>query len=270
MVQNNADENFSRNRTKQGGEGQRWFADRYARNARFVADLGAPLLDMLAPRAGERILDLGCGDGALTLRIAEAGAEVVAVDSAADEISTARALGLDAHVMDGHALKFDAEFDGILTNAALHWMTRPDAVIDGMWRALRSGGRLVGEMGGAGNVATIFNAMVDAMAQRGVKGRAVSPWYFPTPEDYRARLEAAGFEVEAIELIPRPTVLPGKMEAWLETFGEAFLHAMPEEDRPAILAEITEAVRPALFEPEGRWVADYVRLRFRARKPEAA
>ena len=124
--------------------------------------------------------------------------------------------------------------------------------------------------GGAGNVATIFNAMVDAMARRGVEGRAVSPWYFPTPEDYRARLEAAGFEVEAIELIPRPTVLPGKMEAWLETFGEAFLHAMPEEDRPAILAEITEAVRPALFEPEGRWVADYVRLRFRARKPEAA
>ena len=83
-------------------------------------------------------------------------------------------------------------------------------------------------------------------------------------------LEAAGFEVETIALIPRPTVLPGEMEAWLETFCEAFLHAMPDEDRPAILSEVTQAVRPALFEPEGRWVADYVRLRFLARKPEAA
>ena len=107
-------------------------------------------------------------------------------------------------------------------------------------------------------------------ARRGIDGEAASPWYFPTPEEYRARLEAAGFEVETIALIPRPTVLPGKMEAWLETFGEAFLHAMPEEDRPVILSEVTEAVRPALFEPEGRWIADYVRLRFYARKSATA
>jgi len=225
---------------------------------------------MLAPRAGERILDLGCGDGALTVKIVKAGADVVAVDAAADQVAAARALGLDAHVADGHALEFDAEFDGILTNAALHWMTRPDEVIDGMWRALRPGGRLVGEMGGAGNVATIFDAVIAAMARRGVDGAAASPWFFPTPEDYRARLAAAGFEVETIALIPRPTVLPVEMEAWLETFCEAFLHAMPDEDRPAILSEVTEAVRPALFEPEGRWVADYVRLRFCARKPATA
>lgn len=248
---------------------QRWDPERYARNARFVADLALPLLDMLAPAAGERILDLGCGDGALALRIAETGACVVAVDSSPRQVEAARARGLDARVMDGHALAFDAAFDGILTNAALHWMTRPDAVIDGMWRALRPGGRLIGEMGGEGNVAGITAALLRALAARGIDGESLFPWYFPAPEEYAGRLEARGFRIEAIERIERPTPLPGPLSDWLETFAESFLLAVPAGLRPGFVAEVVEDLAPELRSESGEWVADYVRLRFAARRPAA-
>jgi SAM-dependent methyltransferase len=246
---------------------QRWEPGRYARNGRFVADLGAPLLDLLAPRPGERILDLGCGDGALTRKIADAGADVVGVDASAEQIAAARALGLDARVADGHVLPFDGEFDAILSNAALHWMKRPDAVIAGMWRALKPGGRVVGEMGGRGNVSTIHRALIAAMTRRGLDGEAATPWYFPGLEDYGAKIRAAGFVVESIDLFERPTPLPGDVSAWLETFAESFIHAVPASDRPAFVAEVVAAVRPKLFDPARGWVADYVRLRFVARRP---
>ncbi len=246
---------------------QRWLADRYAENARFVADLGAPLLDMLAARPGERILDLGCGDGALTEKIAATGARVVGVDASADQIAACRARGLDARVVDGHALGFEAAFDAILTNAALHWMRRPDEVAAGMYRALVPGGRLIGEMGGSGNVAIITGELMAAMTRRGIDGEAAFPWYFPGPDEYAAKLAAAGFTVESIALIDRPTPLPGDIAGWLATFAEAFVLAVPEPMRAELIDEVREALRPRLVDDAGVWVADYVRLRFRAVKP---
>ncbi len=244
---------------------QSWNPERYARNARFVAELGAPLLDLLAARLGERILDLGCGDGALTEKIAATRAEVVGVDASAEQVAAARARGLDARVMDGEALAFDREFDGVLSNAALHWMKRPDAVLAGVARALKPGGRFVAEMGGAGNVAAVRDAIGAEMAARGLDAAACDPWYFPTPAEYRARLEAAGFAVGEIALIPRPTPIPGDIAAWLETFGESFLAALRERDRPGFVDAVRTALAPRLRGPQGGWVVDYVRLRFAAR-----
>jgi trans-aconitate methyltransferase len=245
---------------------QSWDPERYARNARFVSDLGAPVVELLAPRAGERILDLGCGDGALTEQLAALGCVVVGVDASAAQIAAARARGCDAQVMDATALTFVDEFDAVFSNAALHWVKNADVMLAGVARALRRPGRFVAELGGFGCVETIRTALHAALTRRGIAATLHDPWYFPTPEDYRARLAAAGFTVDSIALIPRPTPLPGDVTGWLETFAESFTSALPPGERPAFLDEVRERLRPDLCDANGQWHADYVRLRFAARK----
>ncbi|UEM22442.1 class I SAM-dependent methyltransferase [Skermanella mucosa] len=249
------------------GPSQRWDACGYAENARFVADLGLPVVDLLAPRPGERILDLGCGDGALTEKLAAAGCRVVGVDASPELTVAARARGIEVHLMDGHALAVGGGFDAVFSNAALHWMLRPDDVIAGVWNALRPGGRFVGEFGGAGNVARIVDALEAALDRRGIDGKAANPWFFPTPADYAARLAAAGFQVRSCELIERPTPLPTGMAGWLATFAGSFLAAVPEGERSAVLNEVMAAIAPHLLKSDGTWYADYVRLRFAADRP---
>jgi len=243
---------------------QSWHAAGYALNARFVADLGAAVLELLDPKAGERILDLGCGDGALTEKLIAAGAAVIGVDASADMIAAARARGIDARVMDGEALTFAAEFDAVFSNAAMHWMRQPQLVIAGVRRALRPGGRFVGEFGGFGNVAALRTAMWAVVGHRGIDAAKLDPWYYPTPEEYGELLGAAGFLVERIGLIQRPTPLPTGMRGWLATFGDSFLKALPEADRESARDEVVELLRPSLCDFKGRWIADYVRIRFAA------
>ena len=242
-----------------------WDPVQYQRNAGFVPQLGESLLRLLAPRAGKRILDLGCGDGALTRHLVDAGCTVVGVDASAEMIAAARARGIDAHVMDGHALHFEAPFDAVFSNAALHWMTEPDAVLAGVHRALVPGGRFVGEFGGHGNVGRIVAALSQALADR--RADTACPWYFPRPQAYRARLEAAGLVVDTIESFARPTPLPGDVGGWLQTFGKPYLSRLPAGSREACVAELVETLRSDLCDEAGRWHADYVRLRFVAHRP---
>lgn len=243
-----------------------WSADKYEANARFVTDLAGPVVALLAPRPGEEILDLGCGDGPLTQALAGQGAHVRGVDASADMVAGAVARGVDAQVMDGHALTFKAEFDAVFSNAALHWMTDPDAVIAGAHRALRPGGRFVAEQGGMGNVAAIRTALIAVLARRGVETDLKNIWYFPSVEEQTMRLTAAGFSVEYCELIPRPTPVAAGMEAWVETLAAPALAVLPEADRAAARAEAATLVAPALCDAQGNWTADYVRIRFKAVK----
>ena len=245
---------------------QLWDPARYARNARFVAELGLPVVELLAPQPGERILDLGCGDGALTEKLAALGCQVLGVDASPEQVAAARARGMDARVVDADDLPFHEGFDAVFSNAALHWMPRPDAVIAGVWRALVPGGRFVAECGGHGNIARIRAALYAALEGRGIDPRPLDPWYFPTVEEYRARLERQAFRVESIALFPRPTALPGDIIPWLETFAGSFLAAVPASERPALLAELRQALLPDLCDKSGHWTADYVRLRFAATK----
>ena len=244
-------------------EGQRWNPEEYARNARFVSDLGEPVLDLLAPVEGERVLDLGCGDGVLTRKICEAGCAVVAVDSSTEQVAAARAQGLDARVEDAESLPFDREFEAVFSNAVLHWVKDHDAMLEGVSRALVPRGRFVAELGGAGCVQEIRSALHASLNGRGVDADALDPWFFPTPSEYEVLLSRHGFTVDSLELFPRPTPLPGDVSGWLETFAQPFLGGVPEHERRNVIDEVRESLRPKLYTKGQGWVADYVRLRFR-------
>lgn len=238
-----------------------WTSDSYREHAAYVPGLGAAVLDLLAPRAGERILDVGCGEGALTQQIADRGAIVVGIDSSQDMIDAARARGLDARLGDAEALAFDDEFDAAFSNAALHWVRDHDALLDGIARALRRGGRFVAEFGGHGNIAAIEAAIENVLARRGLPPRVRR--YYPGADEYRARLTAHGFTVRQIALIPRPTPLPTGIRGWLAIFERSTLDRLGGDAEPA-LDEIEERLRPAIRDATGVWTADYVRLRFSA------
>jgi trans-aconitate methyltransferase len=245
---------------------QTWDAANYAQQGRFVADLAGGVFELLAPQAGERILDLGCGDGALTAKIAAAGAEVIGVDSSPSMVEAARARQLDARLLNAESLPFEAEFDAVFSNAALHWVREQGAMLAGVHRALKPGGRFVAEMGGFGNIASIRVALAGVLRQWGLDAYAMDNNFFPAVADYHGRLEAAGFSVETIGLIPRPTPLPeAGMRGWLETFRRGLLDQLPESRRERALEETVALLKPVLHSVEGGWVADYVRLRFLAR-----
>jgi SAM-dependent methyltransferase len=257
------------NLSSQSAPSQSWSAAAYAANAHFVPALGQPVLELLQPRPGERILDLGCGDGVLTEKLAALGAKVIGVDSSPDMIAAACGRGIDARMMDARSLTFENEFDAVFSNAVLHWVKDdPDAPIYSAFRALVPGGRFVGEMGGQGCVAAVTVALMAALERRGILNAAAwIPWYFPTVDEYEMRLRRAGFMPQSVQLIPRPTPLPTGMRGWLETFANPFCGAVAQRERDDFLDEVTSLLKPVLCDAQGRWTADYMRLRFAAIKP---
>jgi SAM-dependent methyltransferase len=246
---------------------QTWDASLYAGNGRFVALLADSLVETLQPNPGERILDLGCGDGFLTRRIAESGATMVGVDSSPQMIAAAKERGVDARFASGEALPFDREFDAVFSNAALHWMNDQDAVLECVYRALKQGGRFVAECGGHGNIAAIRVALLAVLIPRAIPAERIDSNRFFTSTEYRARLESQGFLVEQITLTPRPTPLPSGMADWLQTFCSSVFEQLPACERPDAIEQIVRLLKPVLCDGEGNWTADYMRLRFVARKP---
>jgi SAM-dependent methyltransferase len=254
-----------------------WSPTDYATNAAFVPALGAAALELLAPRPGEFIVDLGCGDGALTQKIAEAGARVIGLDASEAMVEAARGRGVDAFVADAQALDLEGQatrfgqFDAAFSNAALHWMLDPDAVASGVFAILKPGGRFVGEMGGAGNIATLRGGIREELGARGFALPAEDPQWYPTREEFVRLYACAGFTGIQAQLIQRPTPLPpGGVAAWVKTFRAGMLDiaGVARADRDEVAAAVEARVQPSLQQADGSWVADYVRLRFTMRKPE--
>ena len=223
--------------------------------------LGGAALDLLAPRPGETILDVGCGDGTLTLRIKEAGAEVVGIDNSLSMIGAAKAKGLDARLMDAADLRFSEAFDAAFSNATLHWVLDKERAARAIWFALKAGGRFVGEMGGAGNLAALRRHLDDELVARGFGPPTYASNWYPTPQEFADIYEAAGFRDVDAELIERPTELEHGVEGWVTVFRAGWLDraGVPLEQRPAIAAAVARR--------HGSNIADYVRLRFTMRKP---
>ncbi|HEY6847550.1 MAG TPA: methyltransferase domain-containing protein [Terracidiphilus sp.] len=243
---------------------QTWDAQTYGLNGAFVHELAGGVLEWLAAKPGEKILDLGCGDGQLTQRIAATGADVLGVDASADMVRAARERGVVADLGDAQQLPYaDQTFDAVFSNAALHWVRDQDAMIAQIDRVLKPGGRFVAEMGGHGNVAAIRVALMAVLARHGYGDSGDGVNYFPTAESYTLRLEKQGYQVQRIALIPRPTPLPKSgMTEWLRTFRRGVLEGVPEQLRAQVVEETATLLEPVLRDEQGNWVADYVRLRF--------
>lgn len=253
-----------------------WSPSDYASNAGFVPALGAAALALLDPQPGEFILDVGCGDGQLTSRIAAAGARVIGLDASTEMVEAARARGVDAFVADAQALGLDeqaarfGQFDAAFSNAALHWMLDPDAVASGIFSLLRPSGRFVGEMGGKGNVAALRAGIRAELRERGYPVPDDDPQWYPSVETFVRLYACAGFTRIEAQLIPRPTPLPSGVAGWVKTFRAGWLDVaeVPESEKDAVAAAVEARLQPQLQQPDGSWVADYVRLRFTMRKPD--
>jgi SAM-dependent methyltransferase len=243
---------------------QTWNPETYEQNAAFVPGLGAGVLEWLAAQPGERILDLGCGDGQLTERIAASGASVTAIDASPQMVAAARARGVAAQEGTAESLPYaDQSFDAVFSNAVLHWVHKQDEMMKQVHRVLRPGGRFVAEMGGHGNIAAIRVAFAAVLARYGYADLGDRDNYYPTAETYTRRLQQHGFTVARIHFFPRPTPLPASgMNGWLNTFCRGTLDVLPEPLRDTVVEETVALLAPALRDEEGHWTADYVRLRF--------
>lgn len=246
---------------------QTWDPQAYGENGAFVHGLAGGVLEWLAPQQGEHILDLGCGDGQLTARIAPSGAKVVGLDASPQMAAAARTRGIEVEEGNAESLPFaDAAFDAVFSNAALHWVHDQEAMLAEVHRVLKPGGRFVAEMGGMGNIAAIRVALMAVMSRHGYDGREDNVNYYPTPDAYSRRLERNGFKVKRIALIPRPTPLAdGGMRGWINTFRRGVLDTLPEAMREKVVEESAALLEPVLRDEDGNWTADYVRLRFIAR-----
>jgi trans-aconitate methyltransferase len=239
----------------------KWDAADYTRVGAFVAELGGAALDLLEPQAGERILDIGCGEGTLTKKIMERGATVLGVDSSPEMIAAARNSGVDALLLPAEDMQFYAEFDAAFSNATLHWVLQKQQAARAIFRALKPGGRFAGEMGGEGNIARLQQFVDEAMILRGYAPPVEAHNWYPAPEEFAEVYEAAGFREIDAGLIERPTPLAHGVAAWVTTFRKGWLDraGVPEEERAELAASVADRF--------GDNAADYVRLRFIMRKP---
>ncbi len=244
-----------------------WDPARYQDQHSFVWRYGANLVESLNPQPGERILDLGCGTGQLSARIARSGATVVGLDNSAEMLAEARKNYPDLEFVSGDAAGFGVSepFDAVFSNAALHWVQDAEGAAKSIAQALRASGRFVAEFGGKGNIASVQAAL---RAVLGPSADDESPWYYPSVGEYTALVERHGFEVRDASLFDRPTPLEGEdgMANWLRMFTGTYLRKFPSERADHIVRELVEYLRPTQYR-NGTWTVDYRRLRVACVRP---
>lgn len=266
-----------------------WTPSAYNASASFVPLLTQEIMQWLDPQATDTILDLGCGDGFLTAKIAERSARVDGFDASPSLIEAGQSIygtasNLSWHVLDCRYLESskdvkEGEYNKVFSNAALHWILRDAAtrmsVLRAVYRTLRPGGLFVFEMGGAGNVADVHAALLAALVHQGIsieKAREASPWFFPSEQLMKKMLEETGFQVQRSKLEYRPTKLTtekeGGIEGWVRLMGAQLLEILDtDEKREAVVREVCDILKTILtHEEDGSMYLGYVRLKVVARK----
>ena len=243
----------------------KWNAENYNKHADFVSNLALPVVDLLNPKENEKILDLGCGDGTLAVEIEKFNTKVIAVDLSESMVEKTKEKEIEAYVMSATELPFEDEFDAVFSNAVLHWVKEPETAITKISNALKTNGRFIAEFGGYGNIKYLTDAMQEVFDKNKEYGEFNNPWYFSKDTDYKQILEANGFEVEYIELIPRPTKVDD-IANWLDIFANGIVSHLTKEQQSSFKQEVREILKPKIYSDKDGWMADYVRLRLKAKK----
>ncbi|MFT8322727.1 MAG: methyltransferase domain-containing protein [Bacillus sp. (in: firmicutes)] len=242
-----------------------WNANLYDSNHAFVSKYGNDVVELLAPQKKERILDLGCGTGDLAKKLQDGYIDIIGVDKSEQMILQARSKypTIPFYVQDATELEYDDEFDAVFSNAALHWMKKPEDVLQCIYKSLKQGGRFVAEFGGKGNVQSITDGVIHSMQEAGVEYKAnLFPWYFPSIAEYTTLMEKCGFSVTFSHHFDRPTKLDGEdgLKNWIIMFANNFFKDVEEEVQQRIILNTVHRLKDILY-TEGNWIADYKRIR---------
>ncbi|MFD1177487.1 class I SAM-dependent methyltransferase [Paenibacillus puldeungensis] len=253
-------------------EGLVWKPELYDDKMAFVSEYGKEVVNLLQPKAGERIIDLGCGTGDLTVEISRSGAEVTGIDLSKPMIDKARTKYPSLHfaVGDAEQLHPTRPVHAVFSNAALHWMKNAAKVAESVWNVLEPGGRFVAEFGGKGNVEGIVNSITQVLKEEGIDADQLNPWYFPSLGEYSSLLEQQGFRVVYAVHFDRLTKLEGgerALDHWLDTFTDGnFFYGLNDQVKNDLYRRISDVARKQLFD-DGCWYGDFKRLRIAAIKP---
>ncbi|MCM3033946.1 trans-aconitate 2-methyltransferase [Niallia sp. MER 6] len=242
-----------------------WNAGLYDEKHSFVSNYGGDLVSLLAPKAVEKILDLGCGTGDLANKLSASNCEVLGMDNSPNMIATAKKKypHLNFLVGDATNLPYTEEFDAVFSNATLHWVKPPEQALASIYTSLKQGGRFVAEFGGKGNVQKISEAVLSEIAACGLTfDWDKYPWYFPSIAEYTTKMEQIGFRCIYAQHFDRPTPFIGEngLYNWLEMFGGAFFAGMAESTKNKIIKSVEAKLRADLY-VDGTWIADYKRIR---------
>jgi ubiquinone/menaquinone biosynthesis C-methylase UbiE len=242
-----------------------WNANLYDQNHSFVSKYGSDLIELLAPKQGEKILDLGCGTGDLAKKLADVGVNIVGADKSKNMVAQAKNKypNISFVVGDATELGYHTEFDAVFSNATLHWVKQPKRALEGIFQSLKPGGRFVAEFGGKGNVQTITDEIIHQIKQSGIEFRPEQfPWYYPSIGEYTTLMEEVGFKVILAEHYDRPTPLEGKngLKNWIEMFGGLLFEGIDEDSKKNIITKVEKNLSEIL-KNDGNWIADYKRIR---------
>jgi trans-aconitate methyltransferase len=251
-------------------QSSKWDSGLYDEKHSFVWKMAGDVIELLAPKPGQEILDVGCGTGHMTAQIAASGAKVMGVDLSASMVQRAREKYPEIMfaVADACELSLEKKFDAVLSNATLHWIKEPQRAAQAVASRLKVGGRFVGEFGGAGNISGFMEAATSAWHTVVPGQQFPNPWFYPGIAEYASILAASGLETTYAVLFDRPTPLEDGergLRNWIAMFAQSILEKLPAEKREEWIDILESQARGKLFR-DGRWVLDYRRLRFVAHK----